>query len=171
MKRSGNTMKDSLATFREYMRLERRRSAGLSPDEFRRWDTLRKRLDRDVGPLNGPGSSNQRATPRIPTSLKVSFDSLEKMGSVLMRNLSRGGIFVEIDPPPSIGTKLKLRIQVVDPPREIELDGEVASLHVGPRFEVNQRGVGIRFSSLSPGDQSLVDDLYEQQAERYLDAR
>ena len=171
MKKSGNQVTDSLATFREYMRLERRRRAGLSPDEFLRWEALRKRLDREVGPLNGPGGAARRATPRIPTSLKVRFDSLDKMGGVLMRNLSRGGIFVEIDPPPAIGTKLKLRIEVIDPPREIELDGEVASLHVGPRFEVDQRGVGIRFSSLSPSDQSLVDDLYEQQAERYLDTR
>ena len=171
MKKSPRQMKDSLATFREYMRLERRRAAGLSPEEFKRWETLRRSLDRVVGPLDSRSSSEKRATPRVPTSLKVSFENLREMGEVLMSNLSRGGVFVAIDPPPPIGTELKLRIQIVDPPRELVLGGEVASLHVGPRFEVNNRGIGIRFVNLSREDQALVDELYEEQVEEYLGAQ
>jgi len=171
MQKSPRAMKDSLATFREYMRLERRRASGLSPDEYGRWLALRAGLDRVVGPLDPPGSGERRATPRIPTSLKVRFESLGEMGDVLMTNLSRGGIFVEIEPYPEIGTELKLRIQVVDPPREIELVGEVTSWHVGPRFEVDHGGVGIRFKTMSSSDQALVDQLYEEQVENYLESR
>lgn len=160
--------KDSLATFRDYMRLERRRESGLSPDELRRWSELRQRLDRVFGGLNGAEGVQRRATPRIPTSLEVRFETLDQLGSVLMSNMSRGGVFVPIETPPAIGTELKLRIKVLDPPREVVLCGEVASWHIGPRFEVGKRGMGIRFKHLSAADQALVDELYDKQAERHL---
>ena len=160
--------RDFLATFREYMRLERRRADGLSPDELERWTGLRKRLDLDFGGLDAPGSAQRRATPRIPTSLEVRFENLGQLGSVLMSNMSRGGIFVSMESPPPIGTELKLRIKVTAPPREIVLCGEVASWHVGPHFEVGKRGMGIRFKDLSTADQAVVDELYDKQVERHL---
>jgi uncharacterized protein (TIGR02266 family) len=168
MRRDAKKSRDSLATFREYMSLERRRVNGLSPDELVRWTDLRKRLDRDFGELDAPGSVQRRATPRIPTSLEVRFENLGQLGSVLMSNMSRGGIFVSTESPPAIGTELKLRIKVVAPPREIVLCGEVASWHVGPHFEVGKRGMGIRFKDLSADDQVVVDELYDKQVERHL---
>jgi uncharacterized protein (TIGR02266 family) len=168
MKQESPVMKDSLATFREYMGLERRRSSGLTTDEYRRWLLLRKRLDRVFGPLDATGCAARRATPRVATSIEVRFENLGEMGSALMSNISRGGIFVPMDRPPAIGTELKMRIRVASPPREIVLDGEVASRHVGPQFDVRQQGMGIRFKNLSPNDQALVDELYEQQVERHL---
>lgn len=150
------------------MSLERRRANGFSPGELERWTDLRQRLDRDFGALNAPDGVQRRATPRIPTSLEVRFENLGQLGSVLMRNMSRGGIFVSTESPPAIGTELKLRIKVAAPPREIVICGEVASWHVGPQFEVGQRGMGIRFKDLSVADQAVVDELYDRQVERHL---
>ena len=163
-------IKDSLATFREYMRYERRRASGLSPQDWERWQILRKRLDSVFGTFESPDGVGRRATPRIPTSLVVRFENLGEMGNVLMTNLSRGGIFVPTEQPAKIGTELKLRIQVASPQREIVLVGEVVSRNIGPDFEVRRRGMGIRFKSLSERDQDLVDELYEQQMERHLGA-
>ena len=169
MQRDSRAIKDSLATFREYMRLERRRASGLSADDWERWQSLRKRLDGAFGELDLPGGCNgRRATPRIPTSLVVCFDDLDDMGSLLMSNLSRGGIFVPTERPAEIGTELKLRIEVATPHKEIVLTGEVVSRHVGPDFEIGRRGMGIRFKSLTPNDQAIIDELYEQQMERHL---
>lgn len=153
------------------MSLERRRAGGLSPHELERWTDLRKRLDRDFGELDAPGSVLRRATPRIPTSLEVRFENLGQLGSVLMSNMSRGGIFVSTESPPAIGTELKLRIKVAAPPREIVLCGEVASWHVGPGFEVGKRGMGIRFKDLNAADQAVVDELYDKQVQRHLRGR
>jgi uncharacterized protein (TIGR02266 family) len=170
MQGNSREIRDSLATFREYMSYERRRAAGLSPEEWERWQTLRKRLDGGSGSFESPNGNGRRAAPRIPTSLLVRFENLGEMGSVLMSNLSRGGIFVVTEQPAMIGTELKLRIQVVSPHREIELVGEVVSQNVGPDFEVQRRGMGISFKSLSQSDQDLVDELYEQQMERHLES-
>jgi len=87
-----------------------------------------------------------------------------------MSNLSRGGIFVSTERPAEIGTELKLRIEVVAPHREIVVVGEVVSQNVGRDFEVEQRGMGIRFKNLSEGDQALIDELYEQQIEQHLES-
>jgi Tfp pilus assembly protein PilZ len=160
--------KDSLAIFREYMTLERRRESGLSPADLRRWLELRNRLESVFGNLEPPGGRQRRATPRVPTCLEVGFENLRQLGSVLISNMSRGGIFVAMDEPPPIGTELKLRIRVASPAREIVLCGEVASLHVGPGFEVGKRGMGIRFKNLSADEQAMVDELYEKQVARHL---
>ena len=170
MQRDSRVAKDSLATFREYMRYERRRASGLSPKDLERWQFLRKRLDDTFGAFNSQGCGGQRATPRIPTALLVRFENFGEMGSVLMSNLSRGGIFVPIAHPPPIGTELKLRIQVASPHREIVLMGEVASRHISPGVETQRQGMGIRFKSLSDRDQALVDELYEEQMERHLES-
>jgi uncharacterized protein (TIGR02266 family) len=169
MQKDPRAIRDSLATFREYMRLEQRRASGLSADDWERWQSLRKRLDGAFGELELPGGCNgRRATPRIPTSLVVRFENLGEMAGLLITNLSRGGIFVPTGQPAEIGTLLKLRIEVATPHKEIELDGEVVSRHVGPDFEIPRRGMGIRFKSLTSSDQALVDQLYEQQMERHL---
>lgn len=170
MQRDSRKIRDSLATFREYMRLERRRASGLSAVDWERWQSLRKRLDDVFGAIDSAGCGSRRATPRVPTSLEVRFENLGEMGSVLMSNLSRGGIFVPTERPAAIGTELKLRIKVLTPPRDLVLDGEVVSRHVGPGFELQRQGMGIRFKNLSQSDQALVDELYEQQIEQHLES-
>jgi uncharacterized protein (TIGR02266 family) len=169
MARDSREIRDSLATFREYMRLERRRATGLSPADLERWQALRKRLDGAFGALDIPGGIGaRRATPRIPTALVVRFENLTEVGSLLMSNLSRGGIFVPTEQPAELGTRLKLQIRVASPSREIKLDGEVVSRHIGPAFEVGKRGMGIRFKTMNQTDQALVDELYDQQFERHI---
>ena len=169
MQRDSRAIKDSLATFREYMRLERRRTAGLSASDLARWQSLRERLDDEFGTLDLDGCGDRRATPRVPSSLVVRFENLGEMGKLLMCNLSRGGIFVPTQRPAAIGTELKLRVEVMSPPREIVLVGDVVSHNVGPDFEVQQRGMGIRFKSMNDADQSLIDELYDEQVERHIE--
>lgn len=158
----------SLSTFREYMSLERRRASGLSPAELERWTLLRERLHGVFGLRDGPCKQEQRATVRIPTAIDVRFENLADVGDALMTNLSRGGIFVRMERPPRIGTELALRIRVTDPLREIRLVGEVVSHHVGPRLDLGQRGMGLRFKVSNAAEQARVDELYAQQVERHL---
>jgi len=169
MENDSSKIRDSLAVFREYMRLERRRAAGLSPLEWERWQSLRKRLDGEFGQLNVPGGcAGRRATPRVPTSLVVRFENLDELGSLLMSNLSRGGVFIPTEAPAEIGARLVLRIEVSTPPDEIRLEGEVVSRHVGPDFAVGDRGMGLRFTNLDASAQAVIDKLYDQQFERHL---
>ena len=168
MERNSRPIKDALATFREYMRLERRRTAGFSSEEWARWQVLRERLDNTFGNFSSTGDPDRRATPRIPTALVLQFENLGEVGKLLICNLSRGGIFVPTKRPAPIGTELKLCIEVATPSREIVLIGDVVSHHIGPDFEFQPPGMGIRFKSLNENDQALIDELYEEQIERHF---
>lgn len=153
------------------MHLERRRVSGLSADDWERWQWFRKRLGGAFGNLELPGGCNgRRATPRIPTSLAIRFENLAEMGNLLMTNLSRGGIFVPTERPAEIGTELKLCVEITSPAKEIMLLGEVVSRNVGPAFGIGKHGMGIGFKSLSPEDQTIVDELYERQMKQHLES-
>ena len=168
MERNSRPIKDALATFREYMRLERRRTAGFTSDEWARRQILRDRLDDAFGNFSSAGYPDRRATPRIPTALVLQFENLGEVGKLLICNLSRGGIFVPTKRPAPIGTELKLRIEVATPHREIALIGDVVSHHMGPDFEFQPPGMGIRFKSLNESDQALIDELYEGRIDRHF---
>ncbi len=161
-------MKDTLSIFRAYMQLERRRAEGLSPEELERWVELGQRLDRAFGGRRAQDGSQRRATPRVPTLLNVCFEDYQDIGSVLMTNISRGGIFVPTDRPIPIGTEVKLRIRIEEPATEIVLLGEISSHNVGPKLDAARRGMGIRFKNLSEREQKLVDDLYEREVSKHL---
>jgi uncharacterized protein (TIGR02266 family) len=160
----------ALAQFRQFMSLERRRSAGLSVSEFATWLELKGKLERAFGTGAAPPGANQRTTPRIPVTVRVSFDAIGHVRSSLMTNLSRGGMFVPIEHPPEIGTELELRIDVARPRTEIRVAGVVVSRNVGPGFRSEQKGMGIHFTKLSDEARKLIDDLYESEAERRLES-
>lgn len=161
--------RQAMAKFRQFMSLERRRSAGLSPHEFSTWMELKRALDRAFGARGAPSGVEIRATPRVPVTIRVSFDAMGAVGSSLMTNLSRGGLFVPIEHPPDIGTKLELRITIAEPATEIRAVGVVASKNLGPDLRSDQRGMGIRFADLSSEARRLIDDLYESEASRHLE--
>lgn len=164
-------IENPLLLFREYMNLERRRIDGLSLEEHDRWNELRGRLEGVFGTLEGGESTphrERRATPRVPTQLEVQFENDQAIGSMLMTNLSRGGLFIPTYSPLPIGSELKLRIRIDDPETEIVVVGEVASHNLGPRLEMARAGMGIRFKGLSEADQARIDDLYERVVERHL---
>lgn len=104
----------------------------------------------------------------MPTLLNVCFEDYQDIGSVLMTNISRGGLFVPTDRPIPIGTEVKLRIRIEEPATEIVLLGEISSHNVGPKLDAARRGMGIRFKNLSERDQKLVDDLYEREVSKHL---
>lgn len=161
-------MRDRLALFRAYMQLERRRREGLSPAELDRWNLLHRQLESAFGDVAHSEGAGRRATPRVPTHLEVCFVDSREIGSVLMTNLSRGGLFVPTENPLPIGSEVKLRIRIEAPRMEVVALGEVTSHNVGPRLDRKARGMGIRFKNLSEADQKLVDDLYEREVARYL---
>jgi uncharacterized protein (TIGR02266 family) len=155
-------MADVQKLFREYVRLDRkRRSDALSPREFARWRELSRHLSATFSPAERPVDQERRESVRVPVRLRVHFHSAGELRRRLLTNLSRGGMFVSDADPPPIGTKLVLRIVVEDEGTEIELAGEVVSHNVGPAFDTQSNGMGIRFVDPSPAAEKLLQRLYE----------
>jgi len=149
------------AVFREYKRLERLRAAdGMSIEELQRWTHLKRLLTTHFRPGATGELADKQASLRVPTRLRVSFESYGELRQCLMTNISRGGVFVATDKPLPIGTPFALRIAVGAEGEPIELQGEVTTVNAGADMRTDQRGMGIRFTGLSEAQQELVSELY-----------
>jgi Tfp pilus assembly protein PilZ len=147
--------------FRAFMALDRKRSgAGLTPEELRRWTELKRRLSRHFTPGVSDEHADQRGSLRVPTRLAVS--SLGRLVASLMTNLNRRGVFVETEHSLDIGTRVELRIQIQDTGEIIQVPAEVVSQNLGPGFESQPPGMGMRFRDASPEDEKRIDELYQR---------
>ena len=156
-------MWDVASQFREYVRLDRlRRAGGLTPSELVRWRFYKRCLGQHFSPGLSDSQADERESVRVPARMRVSFASEGALAGVLMTNLSRMGLFVQADHLLEIGTRLQLRIHVDSPPHEIEIPSEVVSHNIGPHFERNAQGMGLRFLDMSPEAEKELSELYER---------
>ena len=149
------------AVFREYRRLDQLRgSSGLSVEELERWTQLKRILTSHFTPAAGPKIAAKRTSLRVPTQLRVSFDSSGELQECLMTNISRGGVFIATNDPLEVGSVIRLRIGIEDTGRILELEGSVAVVNAGADLCSNERGMGIRFTELTEEQEALVQQIY-----------
>jgi uncharacterized protein (TIGR02266 family) len=153
------------ATFREYMVLERRRTSdeGITVADWQRWVQLKRILDRQFQQALDQASSDRREdSVRVPTRLRVGFESYGEIREFLMSNVSRGGLFISTPSPLPLGTKLRIQIRIEKPGELLDLQGEVAWHNTGPGLVSEELGMGIQFVRLTPEEEKAVDNLYER---------
>lgn len=148
--------------FLAFARLDRKRTdRGLSVRELERWSELRELLNRRFSSGMRELHLDKRQSVRVPTRLNASFENLGKFQRSLITKLSRRGVFINTASPLEIGTRLRLRIHIERTGEDLEVPGVVVTNHVGPGFDTQQLGMGIRFSDLEPETVKQLDDLYE----------
>lgn len=153
------------AAFREYMALERRRASdeGITVSDWQRWVQLKRILDRQFhAELNDPSSDRREDSVRVPTRLRVGFESYGEIRESLMTNVSRGGLFITTPDPLPLGTKIRVQIRIEEAGDVIDVQGEVAWQNSGPGLVSEELGMGIQFVRLTPEEEKAVDNLYEQ---------
>jgi uncharacterized protein (TIGR02266 family) len=156
-------MKDLPDRFREYVRLDRLRGgAGLSPAELKRWMMLKRQLSQHFSPGLPDRLADQRDSVRVPARLSVSFPTESELARSLMGNLSRRGVFVRTKHLLEIGSRFELCVHVGDPPQDVRIQAEVVSHNVGPSFESQEPGMGLRFLGADDGTEKQLDELYER---------
>ncbi len=151
------------AIFREYMSLERRRASsdGVTVAEYQRWVDLKRLLNRYFQPDIRDVHEDRRKSVRVPSKLRLAFETYGELRECLMSNLSRGGLFIVTTDPLPMGATLKIWISIAESGQEIEVEGEVASHNSGPGLLSEELGMGIRFIRLSEEQEKAIDNLYE----------
>jgi uncharacterized protein (TIGR02266 family) len=153
---------DIVVQFREYVRLDRKhRSEGLDPFELERWALLKRKLGKEFAPELSDERSDERGSLRVPTRLRIDFASDREFRGQLMTNISRG-LFVATNYNLPIGSRVELAIHVGHDDRILEVPAEVVSRNVGPHFEPESRGMGLRFIDSNDTTHVELDELYER---------
>ena len=110
--------------------------------------------------------AEQRGWPRMNLDLEVylHFDDFFEASRAETTNISREGLFIHMDPPRPLGTKVRVRLQVDNPRREFVLEGVV--VRTVPDTETPRdmlptevSGVGVFLTSTSPGWNTFCDRL------------
>lgn len=151
-----------LPLVREYGILERKRTGnGVTPDEFIRWSELRTRLEEKFPQGDPPPGAERRETLRLPTRMLVEFRGEGDLQAALIRNISRGGLFISTPVNPAIGTELRLLISIGAEDgngEKIELPVIVASS--GVRGAGGATGIGCKFGHLDATQKAIVDEIF-----------
>jgi len=112
--------------------------------------------------------ADQRASLRVPVRLRVEFPSVQSLRGQVMTNISRGGLFVAIANPLAIGTRVTLQLHIETTGERLELPAEVVSQNVGPHFEAEPQGMGLRFLDMDPTVREKLEALYDDSLRRAL---
>jgi uncharacterized protein (TIGR02266 family) len=148
-----------LPLVREYGRLEKKRTqVSVTPAEYERWAELRKTLEKSFPQGDRPAGGERRQNLRLPTRMAVEFSTQGELESALIRNISRGGLFIATQVAAVVGSKITLLIRVGADGETVELPAEVAS--TGVTDERGQVGMGCKFAQLSSEQQQIVEEMF-----------
>ena len=98
--------------------LERRRASdeGITVSDWQRWVQLKRILDRQFqSEIHDTTSDRREDSVRVPTRLRVGFESYGEIRESLMTNVSRGGLFITTRDPLPLGTKIRGQIRIEEP--------------------------------------------------------
>jgi uncharacterized protein (TIGR02266 family) len=129
-------------------------------------------------PLNGSaliskvdehlGKLKQRKFPRIPVSLQISFEDFKGIFFEYSRDLSRAGIFVEMENPLPIGSQLHLSFSLPPPfSHPVTAWGNVVRREEASKNSPG--GVGIRFIWLDPDSERIIDAMVAGQTDNAIE--
>lgn len=156
---SSDSVQRLLPLIREYGRLEKKRTQdSVTPGEFERWAELRATLEKSFPQGTRPPGGERRQTLRLPTRMLIEYSSHGDLGSALIRNISRGGLFIATEHVVEVGTEITLLLRVGRGARTVELPAEVAS--TGVSAENGQMGMGCKFGQLNAAQQQAVDEMF-----------
>ena len=103
------------------------------------------------------GGEERRRTERIDMVVRVDYKTIDELFSEFARNINEGGIFVETEQPPEIGSPISLQFRIPGAPEPIQAEGRVMRVSDGLGGE--PPGMGIQFEQLSDHAQDLINDL------------
>ena len=103
-----------------------------------------------IAPHLFPESFNRRESPRVVLGIPVSYRVGTNIAAALSLNLSRGGMGIRTSGPPGADTRVTLKFALPGSKKELQTQGVVC-------WSDKKAGMGLRFTSVKPADQELID--------------
>ena len=101
----------------------------------------------------------RRSSRRVPCEVTLSLEADGRLLDAQTLDISPGGMFFAIDPPPSVGATVALRFHLADASAPIEAEGRVAWVGRGPS---EARGAGVEFTRIETSDLERIVTYVER---------
>ena len=102
-------------------------------------------------------SDDRRRWDRVDMVVRVDYKTVDELFSEFARNINEGGIFVETEQPPEVGSPIALEFRIPGVPEPIAAHGRVMRVSDGTGHE--PPGMGVQFEQLSNQARDLINDL------------
>ncbi len=104
------------------------------------------------------GRVGQRRFPRVSTSMQISFENFKGIFFEYTHDISRSGVFIEMDHPLPVGTRLRLSFSLPPPCGDpIMAFGRV--MRTAEPTEDRPGGMGVNFICLDEQSAEVIDEL------------
>ncbi len=164
----------ALEWLRHYKRLSQKPFIQLNAAEKQVLKDLEHKLAYLLNPKDAP-SHQKREFLRVPTTLSAEladlhYDNESAVRRAYVRNISGGGLFVETDRIPAMGSQVSFNLVVKTPPQILKLSGTVAWTNPS-KSKATPQGFGLKFGELSSEDQKKLQSIVALQVEQVVIAR
>ncbi len=112
-----------------------------------------------VEPLDPP-VEERRQSPRADVLVRVDYQTVDELFSDFARNINEGGLFVETDKPPAVGTEVSLQFRIPGSEEPVVSSGRVVRTATGRGSD--PPGMGIEFDGLDERARQRINDLVRQ---------
>jgi uncharacterized protein (TIGR02266 family) len=165
---------DSIAAFdvqrglAEFADLNRRRLFGAPPLEVReleRWLELRACLESHFGSAgsNDWTGLERRQFLRLPTHIRIEIGSGANLQAATVKDVSQGGLFIALQRPLDVGSRVSLTLAPPDGMEPIEVTGRVAWIRPA-RSGGQPAGMGVEFDRQGERQRELIRQWIERAA-------
>jgi type IV pilus assembly protein PilZ len=100
-----------------------------------------------------------RKHPRIDVWIEVTFKSSRELVTSYMRNISKGGVFIQTEEPLDLGTVLALTFQLPGQENLIKIKGKV--VWYNPAGGIQNSGMGVQFTEMPEEDRHILEGFIE----------
>ena len=93
------------------------------------------------------GSEERRRHDRLAIKVPVDYSSVDAFFSEFTSNINEGGMFIEMETPPELGTDVQLQFRLPGENQALQVEGRVAWVSDGKAD--TPCGAGVEFKNLS----------------------
>ena len=120
------------------------------------WTLMKTTVEQAAEPLDS-GETERRRSERADYVVRVDYKTVDELFSEFARNINEGGLFVETDTPPDVGSLVALEFKIPGSDEPIQVMGRVVRASQGESGEIP--GMGIEFENLDGQSRDLINDL------------
>lgn len=107
--------------------------------------------------LERPAGVERRRSSRVDLVVRVDYKTVDELFSEFARNINEGGLYVETDSPPQLGSSVALQFKIPGGEGPIQVMGRVVRICEGEIGE--PPGMGIEFDDLNGQSRELINEL------------